>query len=115
MIVHEVSEISPKDFFEGLAASAEAQKQGASPVVFWVEGVAFIPVMLPDTEAVVADKLQGVLHYGLVQFTRTSYQAEKKATVAGRDHMIKMLKGENNPDLVNLAKFLNARPPLPSS
>jgi hypothetical protein len=115
IIVHEVKELPPKDFFEGLAASAEAQKQGANPVVIWLDGVAFVTVMMPDTERVLSDKIDGILHYSVVQFTRTSYQTEKKVTIQGRDHTIRMIKGDDNPDLRNLARFLNELPPKETS
>ena len=115
IIIHEVKEMTPKDFFEGIAAAAEAQKQGAAPVVMWVDGVAFVFQSLPDMERVVSDKMDGVLHYNMVQFTRTSFQAEKRATIGGRDHIIKMIKSEGNADFISLAKFLNERKPLETS
>jgi len=111
IIVHEVRELPPKEFFEGLATSAEAQKQGANPVVLWLDGVAFVTVMMPDTERILSDKIDGILHYSVVQFARTSYQAERKVTIQGRDHTIKMVKAEDNPDLSNLARFLNGLKP----
>jgi hypothetical protein len=35
---------------------------------------------------------------------------EKKTSVAGRDYIVKFVKGETNPDFVGLVKFLNQRP-----
>ncbi|MDA4136014.1 MAG: hypothetical protein OK449_03290 [Thaumarchaeota archaeon] len=72
IIIHEITELAPQTFFEGLANAAEAQKQGASPLVFWVDGVAFVNQGMPETERVLSDKMDGILHYLTVQFTRTA-------------------------------------------
>jgi len=112
IVVHEVKELTPKDFFEGMAAAAESQGQGASPTVTWADGVAFVWQFFPETDRVLSEKLDGVLHMNLVQFTRTSFEPEKSATVGGKDHTINMMKSEDNPEFVALAKFLNSLKPL---
>jgi hypothetical protein len=115
IVVHEVKEMSPKEFFEGLAAVAEAQKQGAAPAVNWADGIAFVFQPFPDSDRVLGEKMDGVIHYNTLQFTRTSFQTEKRATIGGRDYIIKMMKGEGNADFMTLAKFLNGLKPLETS
>lgn len=115
IVIHEVHELTPKDFFEGLVSAAEAQKLGAAPVVQWADGIAFVFQPMPDTENVLNDKVNGILHYNIVQFARTSYYPEKKVTWQGRDHTVRMNKNEKNADFINLAKFLSDRPPLEPS
>lgn len=114
IVVHDVAEIAPKEFFQGLVSAVEAQKQGASPIVFWIDGIAFVNQLMPDTERILSEKVDGILHFNAVQFTRTEFQAEKRVTVQGRDHIVKMVKADKNPDYVNLTKFLKDRPPLPT-
>ena len=111
-MVHEVKEMTPKDFFEGMALAVDAQKQGASPIVTWVDGVAFVWQSAPETERVLSEKLDGVLHINMVQFTRTSFEPEKSATVGGKEHVIKMVKAKDNPEIASLATFLNGLKPL---
>ncbi len=60
----------------------------------------------PLTPETVGEMLHGKIHYGNVTFTRTSYQSEKKVTWNGREYVVKLVKADNNPDMVNLAKFL---------
>ncbi len=115
IVIHEVKELPPKDFFEGLAAAAEAQKQGTAPVVNWADGIAFVFQLFPDSDRVLGDKMEGVIHYNTVQFTRTSFQSEKRATIGGRDHIIKLVKGDSNVDFMTLANFLNGLKPLEPS
>jgi hypothetical protein len=46
-----------------------------------------------------------------VFFTETSYQAEKRVTVNGRDSAVRFSKGDNNANFVALAKFLTGFKP----
>jgi len=115
IVVHEVKELAPKDFFEGIAAAAEAQRQGTAPVVMWSEGVAFVFQAFPDVDRILSDKLDGVLHYSMVQFTRTSFQPEKRAMVGEKEYTVKLKKSEDNADFAALAKFLNGMKPLEAS
>jgi hypothetical protein len=107
IIVHEVSEMDVPDFLLMVVSGFEAQKQVGDPAVQWADEVAFLISFLPDTPEVVQEKMKGVIHYGFVQFTKTSYQEQKKVTFGGRDRVVKLVKADKNPDFVNLCKFLN--------
>jgi hypothetical protein len=107
IVVHEVHEMDVPRFLELVVTQAEAQSQGITPGVSWVDGIAFAFGMFPETPEVLRDKINGRLHYEIVNFTRTSYQPEKKIDIDGRDCIVRLVKGEKNPDFVALAKFLN--------
>ena len=107
IVVHEVKESSVQQFLEGIVTQLAAQGQvGVVPAVSWVDGIAFVFGAFPDTPEVVKDKLDGKIHFALVNFTRMSYQPEKKVTVGNRDYIVRMIKAEENPDFVNLVSFL---------
>jgi hypothetical protein len=112
IVVHEVLEIAPKDFFEGLIQAVEIQKTGFTPTVYWIDGIAFVHQPLADSEKVTEERMEGTLHFNAVQFTRTSYVPEKRTPFNNREYMVKMTKQDKNPDFVNLVKFLKSRPPL---
>ena len=112
IVIHELCELSPKDFFTGLAEAAEAEKAGGIPLVDWAGGVAFTFNSMTNCKKALDDKVEGILHYSLVTFTRVGFEPEKRVTVQGRDHTVKVRNCENNPDFVNLAEFLIARKPL---
>lgn len=108
IIVHEIRELDVQRFFESIIAQLQAQGQtGLVPGCSWIDGIAFIFGFFPDTPEVVKDKLEGKLHYATVNFTRTSYQQEKKTVVGGREFTVKLFKADDNPDLVDLIKYIN--------
>lgn len=106
IVVHEVKEANVQQFLEMIVAQVEAMKQGGTPIVNWVSDIAFVIGPFPDTPEVVSDKLNGKIHYGIVTFTRTSYQPEKRVTYGGREYMVRLVRAEDNPDFVDLASFL---------
>lgn len=115
IVLHEVNEMPIQQFLEWVVSQVEAQKQGGTPLVRWVDGIAFAFGEFADTPEVVAEKLNGKIHWGIVHFTKTSYQLEKKVTWNGRDHVVRLVKAENNPDMVNVAKFLQDFKPSPTN
>ena len=107
LVIHEVHEMDVKSFLEGIANQVKASGQvGVVPMVNWVDGVAFIIGVLPETEDIVRDKLNGRLHYAFVSFTRTSYEPEKNVEMNGHKYVVRLQKAEMNRDLVDLADFL---------
>ncbi|MDG7001336.1 MAG: hypothetical protein JRN15_19745 [Nitrososphaerota archaeon] len=76
--------------------------------VNWIDAVAFTFAPYPDTEDIVQDRLKGIVHYAFVNFTKTSFQPEKKVTYNSREYVVRMIKVEANRDFANLAKFLNS-------
>ncbi len=106
IVVHEIKEMEVPDFLMMVVSQFEAQKQIGDPGVDWVEGIAFVRGDFPDTQEVIQEKLNGVLHYGMVSFTKTSFEERKKVLFNGRDRFVRLMKGDKNPDFVNLCRFL---------
>ncbi len=117
IIVHEVVEVQIADLLQFIIGQLEAQKQSGVPVIQWGDGIAFVRADFPDTPEVIQDKLKGTLHIGAINFARTSYQDQKKTVFNGREYVVRLAKVDNNPDLINLCKFLNdykGREPTPN-
>ena len=89
-----------------VASMAEAQKMGATAGVAWIDGIAFASADFPETPEIIAEKLKGRLHKAIVWYTETSFQAEKRTQLNGRDVIVKLAKAEANQDWVNLVEFL---------
>ena len=111
IIVHEVRKLQPTEFFPMVAAMVEAQKAGATAGVAWIDGIAFASADFPDTPEVISEKLKGRLHKAIVWYAETTFQAEKKTQVNGRDTVVKISKAEGNQDFVNLVEFLKVFKP----
>jgi len=108
IVVHEAKEMPVADFLQFIVGQVEAQKQGGVPVVPWAEGIAYARGDFPDTPEVLQEKLKGILHIGIVNYTRTSYQEQKKTVLNGREYVVRFEKVDANPDLLNLCKFLDS-------
>jgi len=108
IIVHEARRADIADLLAFVASQIEAQKAGGIGTINWVDGVAFvIAEFLPSPETI-SESLKGRVHYAAVTFSETSFQSEKKVTLNNRDYTIRLMKGENNPNFVALAKFLKS-------
>ncbi len=106
IIIHEIRKLDVQDFLVWVATQVEAQKQGATPSINWVDGIAFLTGEFMSTPELVSENLKGRIHYAVVFFTETSYQPEKRVSVNGRDSVVRFNKGDTNPNFVELAKFL---------
>ena len=103
------------DFLIWVASQVEAQKQGMTPAVDWLDGIAFVKGSYPSPvpTKVTEDELNGRLHYPIVLFTETGYEPQKRVTINGRDVLIRLNKAEDNPVFVDMVKFLKNFKPLP--
>ena len=106
IIVHEVRRLEVNEFLQFVASQVEAQKQGGTPAVNWVDGVAFLTGEFMSTSEIVSENLKGRIHYAVVFFTETSYQPEKRVTINGRETIVRMNRGDSNANFTELAKFL---------
>jgi len=108
IIVHEIRKLEAPAFFQFIIAQVEAQKQGGTPLVNWLDGVAFlVGEFIPSPESV-SENLKGRLHYAWVFYTETSYQAEKRVNLDGRDYSVRLNNAGDNPNFVELVKFLKS-------
>ncbi len=106
IVLHEVRELGVPEFFQSIVAQVEAQKQAGTPSVSWIDGIAFYVIPFPDTPEVVSERLKGKLHFAFVAFTQTSFQSEKKVQFGGREHLVGLVRAENNPNFVDLVEYL---------
>lgn len=106
IIIHEIRKMEVNDFLVWVASQVEAQKQGGTPAVNWVDGIAFLNGEFMATPELVEENLKGRIHYAICLFTETSYQPEKRITISGRETTVRFNKGESNGNFVALAKFL---------
>lgn len=108
IIVHEIMEFKPQSFYEFLVGQLLSQGQaGLTPVANWADGIAFTIGNFMETPELVKEKMEGRIHWGAVYFTRTTFSPEKKVTLGARDYVVRFAKAENNPDFINLVKYLN--------
>lgn len=107
VIVHEIRKLEVPEFLEWVASQVEAQKQGGTPMVDWIDGIAFVKGEFMASPELVGEQLKGRLHFAVVFFTETSYQEQKKVTVGGREMSVRFnKKSGENPIFVELVKFL---------
>ena len=106
IILHEIKAMEQSEFFPMIASQVEAAKLGAIAGANWIDGIAFAFGEFPETPELVQEKIQGILHKAIVFYTETGFQPEKKTMVNGRDSVVRLFNAENNPDFVNLVKFL---------
>jgi len=108
IIIHEIRKLEVQEFLTWVASQVEAQKQGGTPSVNWVDGIAFLTGEFMSTPELVSENLKGRIHYAVVFFTETSYQTEKRVMVNGRDSVVRFTNAETNPNFLALAKFLKS-------
>ncbi len=68
LVIHEVIEYKFEDFLQMVASQSRAVG-GGIPLINWANGIAFQIGPFPDTEAIVQEKLKGVIHWSSVIFT----------------------------------------------
>ena len=106
IVLHEVRKMEISDLLTMVVSQVEAQKIGGVAGVNWVDGIAFVVGEFMPTPEVISENLKGHVHYSVVFFSETTFQPEKKVTVNGRDYVIRLNRAENNPNFVELARFL---------
>jgi hypothetical protein len=113
IIVHDIQEMDIQRLLVMAISQVESQKQGGTPTLLWMDEIAFTLTVFPETPEITSDKLKGIMHYAVVNFAKSSYDAQKKVALNGRESVVRMLKleGEKNPDLRKLVRFLSTFKP----
>jgi hypothetical protein len=106
LVIHEVIMQDGTGLYEDMVRQALATPAHAEPTVHWAEGIAFVVSLVPPTEDVVKESLEGRVHYAAVMYTKTPYQARTVVKIGNQDYGVRMRKAENNPTLMAIAKFL---------
>jgi hypothetical protein len=109
IVLHEIRKMEPAEFFPMIASQAEAQKAGNIAGVSWIDGIAFTFGEFIPTPEFINEQLKGVMHKAVVYYTETSFEAEKRTTAGRNPTIVRLFKAEQNPDFINLVKFLKRR------
>lgn len=76
LIIHEIIEYNFDDWVTQIAFGSKTAG-GAIPTINWVNGVVFQSFNFPDTNAIVEEKLKGILHWSSVMFaTKPKYEKQ---------------------------------------
>jgi hypothetical protein len=111
VVIHEIIESKPEDLFSSIVRQTIASSGvGITPSVNWVDGIAFVESQFADSDEVVREKLNGVVHYSSVEFARVpEYRSEVQVNVGGGLYPIRLQKVDTNPIFVELARYLKER------
>ncbi len=106
LVLHEIVEYEADELFKFFVAGAKASQAGVIPSLGWAGGVVFSHSPLPDTEEVVQEKLNGIIHYSSVIFAvYPEYKPEINVDMSGNKFPVRLTKIVN-PVLLELAKYL---------
>jgi hypothetical protein len=75
-VVHEVIQLDGLALYEDMVRQALASPAHAEPTVHWAEGIAPAVSLVPPTEDVVKEMLEGRLHYTAVMCLTDAVNAE---------------------------------------
>lgn len=67
LVIHEVIEYKFEDWVMQMAFGSKTAG-GAIPTINWVDGIVFQSFNFPDTNAIIEEKLKGILHWSSVMF-----------------------------------------------
>ncbi len=113
-IIHEIIEQQNKSFFEWFMGEALSQNNIA-PSVPWSNGIAFVVSNFMETPETVKEKLNGVIHYASVNFTRIGQQASFPVTMKDLSKYSVSLVANENQDFHELAAWLRRWSDRPTS
>lgn len=111
-MIHEIKKQEVGAFFSAIVEQTEAQKQAGTPVINWIDGIAFVIAPFPPTPETLSESLKGIVHYAVISFTETGFQEEKRAMVKGREFPVRLRKADDNSDFVELVKYLKSFKPV---
>lgn len=107
-MIHELVQSKPEDLYTDVIRRAlSSGGAGITPTLDWAGGVSFVVSVFPDSEDITKESLKGILHYASVQFAMVpEYKPEVTITYNGMTQSIKLLKLDENPLFLDLARFL---------
>ena len=107
IVIHQVLESDNKIiFFEDVVKQILTREIPVIPTVNWIDGIASTILDFPGMEDIVREEHKGSIHYSAVLFTKISYQPEIVVNLGKEDIRVRLRKADNNPDFVDLVKFL---------
>ena len=113
IVIHDILEQTNDRFFDTVVKQVLSQGIQVLPSVAWVDGIVIAVGHFPDTEDIVKEKVNGVLHYGSVWFSRMAYQANKSISLGQQTVNIQIIRETGNPLLAEVAEFVkNFKPAI---
>ena len=106
IVIHEVTEYPNDQFFEDIMRLSLTQNAQIEPVINWINGIAYLVYLMPETEDVISDKMKGIIHFSSVTFTKIDYQDHYPIVVSGHQYTVAMRRAEKNEILNELVKWL---------
>jgi len=64
LVIHEIIEHRFWLFCSDGSFSKSSHRHGGIPTISWAKGIVFQLGALPETEAIIQEKLKGILHWG---------------------------------------------------
>jgi hypothetical protein len=114
LVVHEIIEQDQTTFFEDIIRQMPVSAVHVEPIVNWVNGFALLTTQFPRTAEIIADNLAGKIHYQTVVFTKIPFHNKINLKIEGQDFSVRLKKADDNPNLVDLAVFLEGFKPRTS-
>jgi hypothetical protein len=107
IVIHEVVEYHFNDYIELVLTGTRVAGGTTIPVIQWCNGIIFQAAPLnPDSEKVIEQQLEGVIHYSSVSFAvREKYEPEVRTSLG----TVRMVDASANPSFVALADVLKRR------
>ena len=111
VVIHEILEYNVQELCSNKVRQVlQSGAAGITPSLGWAEGLIFSYVPFPDTDDVVREKLNGIIHYSVVEYALLpEYRAEIQVTIAGSQYSVRLQKVQENPVFIDLARFLKER------
>lgn len=104
IVIHEAIEYELRDLVK-LRILRLRSDSVAQPLV-WTDGVVFSRNVLPPTEEVIREQLQGIIHFSAVEW---SLMPKYRRVLKSRGITIPVVDVSNNPSLREVAKALKKR------
>jgi hypothetical protein len=105
IVIHEIVELDSASLFDEVMRGAVAQQLPIQPTINWSDGVAFVSFPL-DTDDAENDRMEGMVHFASVIFSRMPFQSEVKVKLDREEMSVRLRKVEHSHMFRDMARFL---------
>jgi len=107
IVIHEVIEYQFSEYVELVLTGTRAAGGTTVPLVHWCNGIVFQVVPFnPSSDAVIAQQLEGTVHYSSVSFAmKEKFEPEVRSSLG----TLRLINASANPNFVALADLLRQR------
>ncbi|MDG6998659.1 MAG: hypothetical protein JRN15_06040 [Nitrososphaerota archaeon] len=110
IVVHELNEFQNDEFFEDIVRMSLEANTRVEPSVNWVDGIAFMILPMPEVPEVVVEKLNGIVHYSSVSFTRLEYRPRYPLRISNQEYHTILRRSDRNPVFAGLVRWIKSNP-----